>query len=191
MFEERIRAITASLEQLRRRPETADWFGVAKHRFRLNPSLSAAELAVFERQHSIPLSEDYRAFLLLAGNGGAGPYYGLDALSRWDYWFEQEDGSPDLLATPCPFVYEQITSPAWHICDQGCTCVARLIVAGASRGRIFNLDVNCTHPPHFAPDSGLLDWYERWLGLALAGEPPAWFGYDNPACAGARPSVPS
>lgn len=191
MFEDRIRSIAGRLEAVRRKNRTEDWFGASKHHFRLNPPLAEAEVALFEQQHSISLPEDYRQFLLLAGNGGAGPYYGIDPLSRWDYWFEQDDDSPDLLASPCPFSYGQATSESlprqredWfsgsiHICDQGCTFVSRLIVTGASRGRVFDLDASCCKPPHFPKDANFLDWYERWLDQALAGEPAPWFGFDN------------
>ncbi len=70
-----------------------------------------------------------------------------------------------------------------HICDQGCTFVARLIVTGPSRGRIFNLDIQSRERPYFASETNFADWYERWLDLAIAGDPKAWFwyGYDNPA----------
>lgn len=78
---------------------------------------------------------------------------------------------------------EDWTRGSIHTCDQGCTFVARLIVTGASRGRVFNLDAHCTRPPHFAKDASFIDWYERWLEQALAGEPALWFGYDNPAYA--------
>ena len=72
-------------------------------------------------------------------------------------------------------------------------------VSGPSRGWLFNLDLqsamNVTSrkvcgrflelrqqrcPIHFVKDANFLDWYERWLDQALAGEPAGWFGYDNP-----------
>lgn len=67
-----------------------------------------------------------------------------------------------------------------HICDQGCTFLARLVVTGPSRGRVFNLDVQGGKPPYFARDASFIDWYERWLDQAEAGEPAGWSGYDNP-----------
>ena len=197
VFEDRIRAIVDRVEAQRQRPGTADWFGVYKHQFRLNPPLPQAEVAAFESLHSISLPEDYRQFLLLAGNGGAGPYYGVAPLSEWDYWFEMVDGCTDLLASPCPFVDEQTIGPEWseqlpreredwyrgsmHICDQGCTYVARLVVTGPSRGRVFNLDIQGNGTPSFAKDASFIDWYERWLDQAQVGEPPPWFGLDKPA----------
>jgi hypothetical protein len=197
VFEDRMRLIIERVEALRQRPGTADWFGANKHQFRFDPPLPEAEAAAFEKLHSISLPEDYRQFLLLAGNGGAGPYYGIDPLSQWDYWFDQEDDCPALLASPCPFAYEQVINQEWrdylppgreewfrgsiHICDQGCAFESRLIVTGTSRGRIFNLDAHCIKPPHFVKDANFIDWYERWLDQALTGEPRPWFGYDNPA----------
>ena len=197
MYEARIRAIVEKLAELQRKPGTEGWFGVEKHHFRLNAPLAEAELEAFEKRHGVRLPEDYRQFLLLAGNGGAGPYYGLGALVEFDEWFEEEDAEPGFVASPCPFVYEQVTSAAWreylpedrsdwgrgsiHICEQGCTYTARLVVSGASRGRVFNFDASHgPAPPYFVRDKNFIDWYERWVDEARAGE-PAWdFGFDNP-----------
>jgi hypothetical protein len=215
MHAARIQNLLRKIEVLRQRADKFEWFGAKTHQFMLNPPLAQSELIAFETQHGISLPEDYRQFLLLAGNGGVGPYYGITPLARWNEWFEDESESPGYLAAPCPLVYEEMTSPAWcnhfptedgelgrgsiHICSQGCSFSARLVVAGPSYGRIFNLCLDAVSevafckavgsdlhlqkaacPVHFVMDANFLDWYERWLDQALTGEPPGWFGYDNP-----------
>jgi len=80
-------------------------FGSDVHQFRLLPPLPISQIERFERQHRIRLPEDYREFLLFAGRGGAGPFYGLfefhhmdDAhgMKRW----EAGDTFVGSLATP-------------------------------------------------------------------------------------------
>jgi hypothetical protein len=214
-------AILGKLEQARRLPDRQDEFGVSEHQFRLNAPLAEAEVAAFEERHGVRLPDDYRLFLLLAGNGGAGPYYGIAPLSEWDYWFEEEAESPGFLASPCPLAPAPALLQAWHaaaerakqrsqgsiqpgaspgvewsqfvpgnweawghgtihICDQGCTFSARLIVSGEARGRIVYLDSQGWNPPYFVRDRNFLDWYERWLDTFLTGRPLGWFGLDNP-----------
>ena len=71
-----------------------------------------------------------------------------------------------------------------YISDQGCTYGARLIVSGPARGRVVYQDAQGNYPPYFVKDPSFLDWYERWLEHALAGEGfPAW---DNPSYASSR-----
>ncbi|MFM7405668.1 MAG: SMI1/KNR4 family protein [Cuspidothrix sp.] len=57
-------------------------FGSQKHKYYLNPCLTAAEIIAFEQRHQITLPEDYRNFLMYVGNGGAGPHYGLFPLEH-------------------------------------------------------------------------------------------------------------
>ncbi|GGN27531.1 hypothetical protein FHR83_005226 [Actinoplanes campanulatus] len=60
-----------------------DYLG-SSHGWELEPSLTAAELADLETQIGVELPADYRAFLLQAGRGGAGPACGLSPLRRED-----------------------------------------------------------------------------------------------------------
>ncbi|MFM2060427.1 MAG: hypothetical protein RLZZ507_97 [Cyanobacteriota bacterium] len=57
-------------------------FGSQKHKYRLNPCLTKAEIIAFEERYQIKLPEDYRDFLMYVGNGGAGPHYGLFPLAE-------------------------------------------------------------------------------------------------------------
>jgi len=59
-------------------------FGSKQHRYRLGQTLSESELAAFESANRIRLPDDYRWFLAAVGNGGAGPFYGVEPLSTFD-----------------------------------------------------------------------------------------------------------
>ena len=88
-------------------------FGAEAHGFRLNPPLSETAALAFEREHKVALPDDYRQFLRDAGNGGAGPFYGVFPLGQMDdnmgfrHWSEN-DG---LVGIPSePFLLEE----AWN-----------------------------------------------------------------------------
>ena len=63
-------------------------FGAKSHQYQWNPPASVEEVEDFEQKIGVRLPEEYRNFLLLAGNGGAGPYYGLFSLQKILYWVE-------------------------------------------------------------------------------------------------------
>jgi len=75
--------LLVALEQLRTIDTDFSVFGAQTHGYVLQPVLTEAEVTAFERANSIVLPAAYRDFLLKAGNGGAGPGYGLKPLEAW------------------------------------------------------------------------------------------------------------
>jgi hypothetical protein len=100
--------ILNTLAELRFAPPRV--FGVDVHRFRLNPPVSEVEMVAFEQARDITLPPDYRAFLTAAGDGGAGPFYGVFPLGQADYNFglhpwREVDGMVGDLSKPFPMAY--------------------------------------------------------------------------------------
>ena len=78
------------IEHIRQRCDWSAVFGAELHEFELHPCLTESELESFEKTHEVVLPTDYRLFLLLVGDGGAGPYYGLFRLGEVDDGFDFE-----------------------------------------------------------------------------------------------------
>jgi HEAT repeats/SMI1 / KNR4 family (SUKH-1) len=186
----RVRRILAKLEQARSRGLSC--FGSDSHGFRLNEPLAAAELEAFEQEHRIRLPADYRAFLAHAGNGGAGPYYGIYPLEKWSDFADWvlDERPEDFLARPCPLYPGLARTPDWadrfgdaspyqgtlSLGTQGCTYGMQLIVTGAYAGMVVYVDAD-GHPPYVVRELDFLAWYERWLDELLQGCKTLWFGY--------------
>lgn len=202
-MDERVHRVRKKLEDVRARKLSC--FGSESHGFRLNPPLGEADLAAFEAERGIRLPEDYRDFLLHAGNGGAGPYHGILPLERWDAvarWveYDEDEAMPaDYLSRACPLrsgtTLEEMRQRATRIHtpesaesdednyqgaialeDQGCTFYALLVVSGPLRGRVVYVDLQRNRPPYVVEDPDFLSWYEGWLDALLAGEDTTWFG---------------
>ncbi len=99
--------ILHDLRRLRMAPVKPDVFGAESHRFRVNPPLTDEEVRGFERNHQFVLPPDYRAFITLVGNGGAGPYYGVFKLGEMDNGnndapWKENDGFVGTLSKPFP-----------------------------------------------------------------------------------------
>src|SRR4051812_7441634 len=75
-----IARLKGKLEELKKMDPGCSVFGAKEHQYKLNPCLTEEEILNFEKRFSIILPADYRDFLSLVGNGGAGPGYGLFAL---------------------------------------------------------------------------------------------------------------
>ncbi len=107
-MDEQLVNIRKQLQQLSAAPANLEIFGAQVHRFKLNQPLIENAVLDFERQHAVRLPEDYRSFLTLAGNGGAGPAYGLFKLGEMDDNFDymewqEEDGFVGRLSRPFPY----------------------------------------------------------------------------------------
>lgn len=72
------------LRRLAARDRSRVVFGAMSHKYALNPPLDAAVLDAFDREHEIVLPHDYRHFLTHIGDGGAGPWYGVNPFGHDD-----------------------------------------------------------------------------------------------------------
>jgi hypothetical protein len=77
----KIDRIIEKLDELRSLDAKFQTFGSEKHRYEMNAATSILEIETFESQQNIKLPSDFREFLIRVGNGGAGPYYGLESLN--------------------------------------------------------------------------------------------------------------
>jgi HEAT repeats/SMI1 / KNR4 family (SUKH-1) len=186
----RVDRILQKLQQARQRKLSC--FGSNSHGFRLNHPLSEADLQAFETSHNIRLPDDYRMFLAHAGNGGAGPYYGIFPLDKWDDFADWVvDEKPDnFLSLPCPLHSKMDLTEDWEdgfvegtayqgtlsLGSQGCTYAMQLIVSGSAVGQVIYVDAD-GQIPYIIREPDFLSWYERWLDELLQGYKLEWFGY--------------
>ena len=166
--EQQIAELGQLVEHLKAADRTFRVFGSDRHRYLFGAVLSAARVSAFESAHRVHLPADYRCFLTTVGNGGAGPYYGLERLGAFD-----RD-----LSTPFPFAgaTEPLTDAKQHchgyafpgileFCHQDCANYSYLVVNGAAFGTIWK---GRPEDDDFRP-TGLSfhTWYRRWAERAL------------------------
>ncbi|WP_438025812.1 HEAT repeat domain-containing protein [Sorangium sp. So ce233] len=192
---ERLDGIVAKLTAVR--AQGLSCFGSDAHRFALQPPAAEADVAAFEAARRVRLPEDYRAFLLHVGHGGAGPYYGLMTLAQWE---DARYEALDDLDAECPLhpdtlppgqdwleallpgeddALDRALRGTLSLGTQGCSFYSQLVVTGPARGRVVYVDLDGGRP-YFPECTGFLDWYERWLDELLAGCKIHWFGIGMP-----------
>lgn len=71
--------IIAVLDKARHMDEKYEMFGASRHRYVLNPPIRASFVRSVEERYGFRLPEDYFHFITEVGDGGAGPYYGIDS----------------------------------------------------------------------------------------------------------------
>ena len=173
------------LEQARQSDAEYKQFGAATHKYHLNPPAALADVEAFEQQLGCTLPEAYRSFLLQAGNGGAGPFYGLFSLEQMQGWLDwpveptetpylQPDVKIDDLC------YLQDNDYNWQrgclpIGSQGDTYFTYLLLAGPHRGRVVYVEYELSWV-FFSREPDFLVWYTRWLREVAAGYNIGWFG---------------
>jgi len=86
-----IQLLKMKLEKLRSLDKKFEAFGASSHHYRFNKKLSEAKVLEFEAKYQIQLPKDYRAFLIELGDGGVGPYYGINKLAEVIPDYHQND----------------------------------------------------------------------------------------------------
>jgi hypothetical protein len=187
--------IKAKLARLKRKDKDRVVFGAAKHNYRPGPVKTNAELKGFEAKYSITLPAGYLEFLRTIGDGGAGPYYGLEQLEDGIYAdldYKRKDeltdpSKPFLLTGPWnmelhdlgeeeysrkrdeEYFDEKWTNGLLRICNFGCGVSINLVVNGADYGKIW-VDDRCNeggiYPDRYFGNEEKLDFL-TWYELWL------------------------
>ncbi len=110
-MEGQLKNLKNKLEQLKRLDTGLEIFGAEKHKYILHPPLAIDKIRQFEAKYKVNLPNEYVAFLTTIGDGGAGPFYGLEPFENVlfdDLDYKREDG---LLNPTKPF----LLSDAWNL----------------------------------------------------------------------------
>lgn len=161
----RLQSIQSRLEELKSLDTTYQIFGSENHKYELNPLVSNEEVKEFESHFNIELPDGYRQFITTLGNGGAGPYYGLESLGDSlfvDLDYKRKDelldpSEPFLLTTPWNMDFQNTESLSeeeyetfeeeyfddkWvngllRVANFGCGVYMNLVVNGEEYGNIW------------------------------------------------------
>ena len=168
--EDKVQTLISKLLTLKHLDSSCAVFGSQRHKYSLRTKKTESEVSDFEKRFGILLPTGYRLFLTRAGNGGAGPYYGLESLEHslfrdLDYYREGEFLDP---SKPFPFsepwnmtfeqgnvngdeeyrkFEEQYYDHKWvtgllRVCNFGCGVSVNLVVNGPEYGNI-SVDDRC------------------------------------------------
>lgn len=80
IHQDALERINTKIVKLKTLDTNKSLFGAESHNYELQAPLSDATINQFEKSHQITLPPAYRLFLQQIGNGGTGPYYGLESL---------------------------------------------------------------------------------------------------------------
>lgn len=191
---EQLNRIQEKLALLKRYDSSYQVFGAMKHRYQLNPVKTSEELTAFEETHKIKLPEGYRAFLTTIGNGGAGPYYGMEKLESGifiDLDYPSDNDRIDLstefaFTEPWNLDFRSMSEaeykaaqddyyhPKWasgllRIANYGCGISINMVVNGKEYGKIW-MDDRCNdggiYPEHYFGNTARLGFLD-WYELWL------------------------
>ncbi|MBP6628556.1 MAG: hypothetical protein KBG28_16390 [Kofleriaceae bacterium] len=105
-------------------------FGARHHQYRTAPPLTAARLAALEAELGLALPADYRDYLGLVGDGGAGPYAGLAP-------FDHPAQRPGLRGVHDPTTSTGPWAGVVALGAVGCDQATYLVVRGADAGTVW------------------------------------------------------
>ncbi|MCP9952931.1 SMI1/KNR4 family protein [Actinomadura madurae] len=154
----------------------------------LGPPCRLDHVVELERRLDVRLPESYRDFVLRIGDSGAGPGQGLWSLGRSIRWADRGVYAPRYLATPFPFTarvpgeyFDDLDEDGHHddpltgsmiIAEIGHGAYFRMVVTGATRGRVWRDDVGLPGGA-LSPGLDFADWYTNWLQrLGVLNGPP-------------------
>ncbi|TQV77183.1 SMI1/KNR4 family protein [Aliikangiella marina] len=80
-----MKELKLKLEELKKEDKHFKNFGSSSHEYQLNDTLSEIEFREIESKYGCVFPDEYREFITLVGNGGAGPCYGVFPVEMEDH----------------------------------------------------------------------------------------------------------
>ncbi|MBL7790616.1 MAG: SMI1/KNR4 family protein [Chitinophagales bacterium] len=111
MMNEQLKRILVKIDQLKGLDSYFTVFGSQEHKYQLNHPVSIDKVHEFERKYDIKLPREYVDFVTILGNGGAGPFYGLELFENClfdDLNYKYENS---LLNPSKPFLFTEPWNP--------------------------------------------------------------------------------
>lgn len=127
---------------------------VYKHKLIMNPALWEEEILQLEKKLGIPLPEGYRWFLHEIGDGGLGPYHGLNSMQNSSIVTSTDGKEQKRL----------------QLCHEGGGYYFSLVLNGEDEGLMYHeypdaneiIKIGYGFGEHIVSYT-FLDWYEHWL----------------------------
>ncbi|MGG4607085.1 SMI1/KNR4 family protein [Providencia sp. Me31A] len=174
-------------------------FGASSHKYQLNPPIALSEIEKWQARTGAKLPSDFVSFLTEIGNGGAGPYYGIERFEDSESRFEKTAALPSILSPnmsqeewqKLTFLDDDcsdeefderenyIHQGIFYLGTCGCEYDLLLVITGEYVGRIIYTNHWCSsdQPFFFSYELSFLEWYERWLDEIIQGYETSWFGH--------------
>jgi hypothetical protein len=188
--------VEEKLAHLRRLDRRFATFGSSSHKYKLKATIPEKQILDFEEKNGIVLPFDYRCFIRFVGNGGAGPFYGLEKVEDGIFGDLDRPNKEYTLNLSAPFPY----SEEWNLesgnfdnyldfedeyfdsrhangllrlCNFGCGVFINLVVNGFEYGHMWTDDRVSDHGIYPSTEFGnecaisFINWYELWLDHSL------------------------
>lgn len=173
-------------------------FGASGHKYQFESPVDMSEIHDYEQKYGLKLPENYVRILTELGCG-AGPYYGLNPLSKTvtDYYMPSENRREtffnsslteekwaqtmqkleDVTDDEFDEIMGAVVANAIIVGTQGCTLDNVLMCDGSENGKVIIVDwnLNKKHPPVFS-DMTFEEWYIGFFKAVVAHEDVSWYG---------------
>lgn len=106
-MKEQLNRIKEKIGQLKQLDRNYILFGSQRHLYKINPTISLDKVRQFEATHKVTLPKDYVEFLTEIGNGGVGPFYGLEPIQNSLYDDLDYKRADSLLNPSQPFLHTE------------------------------------------------------------------------------------
>lgn len=196
MYKQQLERISEKLQNLRSLDAEMSLFGAENHEYVMERVWTPEEITGFEQKWKITLPEEYQAFLLHIGSGGAGPYYGLEKpedgvyavigydnelnaisdafpyVEAWNWevdWYDDSKEEEEWEALDHDYLDPKRSAGLLRISDFGCGISMNLVLNGPCSGEIWTDDRanrSGIYPDHYFGNTERLRFLD-WYELWL------------------------